>query len=61
MEHVTKRPDVGKLFELRFIFKLKRGRQERPAPRTQGEIDRLSNGWEHDSESMRARMARIGI
>jgi hypothetical protein len=61
MEQVTKRAAIGKLFELPLIFKFKRGRQERPAPRSQHEIDRLSKGWERKSESMRARMARIGI
>ena len=61
MEVVIKKPGVGKLRELPFFFKLRRIRQERPAPRSQAEIDRLANGWEHKSQSTRARMARIGI
>lgn len=60
MEQISRRPAIGRLFDLPLIFKLGR-RSERPAPRSQAEIDRLPKGWERLSESTRARMARLGI
>ncbi len=57
MQQVIKKPVIVKLYELSFIFRL----NERPAPISQAEIDRLPQGWELKSESTRAKMARIGI
>jgi hypothetical protein len=61
MEQVIKKIIFVKLRESSLISLLRSRRLERPAPRSQAEIDRLPRGWERDSESTRARMARIGI
>ena len=61
MEQVIRRPTIERLLERTFIARLKWGRQQRPAPGNQADIDRLPKGWEWESESTRARMARIGI
>lgn len=61
MEEVIKKPGIGRLRQMPFISKFRRRLRERPAPRSQAEIDRLAKGWEQKSQSTRARMARIGI
>ena len=61
MEEVIKKPVVVRLRQMPLISKFRRRLQERPAPRSQADIDRLATGWEQKSQSTRARMARIGI
>ena len=61
MERVIKKTGFKRLSGWPLISRFKRNRRLRPAPGSQWEIDRLSKGWERESESTRARMARIGI
>ncbi|HVF91072.1 MAG TPA: hypothetical protein VNH22_13465 [Blastocatellia bacterium] len=61
MEQLIKKPVIARLYESPLVSRLRRGGRERPAPGSQAEIDRLSKGWERESDSTRAKMARIGI
>lgn len=61
MEQVIKKAIIVKLRQSSFMSRLWQGHIQKPAPRSQAEIDRLPNGWERESESVRAKMARIGI
>jgi hypothetical protein len=61
MEQIIKKPIFLKLRQSQWLFGLLPDKSPRPAPASQLEIDRLAQGWEHHSESTRAKMARIGI
>ncbi|HKA17935.1 MAG TPA: hypothetical protein VKN18_06420 [Blastocatellia bacterium] len=60
MEQTIRKPGIAFLRKVYPLW-LKRLGHQRPAPKSQAEIDRLSKGWERESQSLRARMARIGI
>ena len=60
MEPARRKASPG-LFQMLSLLRLRRTSSLRPAPKSQAEIDRMLKGWERHSESIRAKMARIGI
>jgi hypothetical protein len=61
MEQIIKKPFWLRLRRSSLIGRLLGNHHQRPAPASQWEIDRLAMGWERQSNSTRAKMARIGI
>jgi hypothetical protein len=59
MEHIIKKPHLA-ILRTFLVLRLKPAGQQY-GPRSQAEIDRLTKGWERKSESIRAKMVRIGI